>query len=177
LDRVPVLTAYDAMGRQADADLAAAKAEKRPDWSWDVAYEHRDPMWGDMVSVGATVSLPIFGSTRQDPVIAARAQNASRVRIEQEAARRGLAAQLDADLADHVMHHDRLMRARTTLIPLAQRKADLETASYAAGTASLSDALGALLGLAEARIDALEREAVVARDAVRIAVTYGSDAE
>jgi cobalt-zinc-cadmium efflux system outer membrane protein len=177
LDRVPVLTAYDAMGRQADADLAAAKAEKRPDWSWDVAYEHRDPMWGDMVSVGATVSLPIFGSTRQDPVIAARAQNASRVRIEQEAARRGLAAQLDADLADHVMHHDRLMRARTTLIPLAQRKADLETASYAAGTANLADVLGAFLGLAEARIDALEREAMVARDAVRIVNTYGNDTQ
>jgi cobalt-zinc-cadmium efflux system outer membrane protein len=177
LDSVPVLTAYDAVERQADADLAAAKAEKRPDWSWELAYEHRAPMWGDMVSVGATVSLPLFGSTRQDPVIAARALGASRVRIEREAAHRGLAAQLDADLADHVMHHDRLMRARTTLIPLAQRKADLETASYAAGTASLSDALGALLGLAEARIDALEREAVVARDAVRIAVTYGSDAE
>jgi cobalt-zinc-cadmium efflux system outer membrane protein len=177
LDRVPVLTAYDAMGRQADADLAAAKAEKRPDWSWDVAYEHRDPMWGDMVSVGATVSLPIFGSTRQDPVIAARAQNASRVRIEQEAARRSLAAQLDADLADHVMHHERLTRARTTLIPLAQRKADLETASYAAGTASLADVLGAFLGLAESRIDALEREAVVARDAVRIINTYGSDTQ
>jgi cobalt-zinc-cadmium efflux system outer membrane protein len=177
LDRVPVLTAYDAMGRQADADLAAAKAEKRPDWSWEVAYQHRDPMWGDMVSVGATVSLPIFGSTRQDPVIAARAQNASRVRIEQEAARRSLAAQLDADLADHVMHHERLTRARTTLIPLAQRKADLETASYAAGTASLADVLGAFLGLAESRIDALEREAVVARDAVRIINTYGSDTQ
>ncbi|MDP3746409.1 MAG: TolC family protein, partial [Phenylobacterium sp.] len=115
LDAIPSLQAYEAMGRQADADVALAKADRRPDWSWDVTYQHRDPMYGDMVSVGAAISLPLFGRTRQEPIIAARASTASRVRYEREAARRGLAASLEADLADHAMHHDRLMRARTTL--------------------------------------------------------------
>jgi outer membrane protein TolC len=174
LEEVPSLKAFEATSRQADADLAAAKAEKRPDWSWQLAYQHRDPMWGDMVSVGASVSLPLFAAKRQDPVIAARTQAASRVRIEREAARRALAASLQSDLADHTMHHDRLERARTTLAPLAQRRADLETASYAAGTASLSDVLGAFLAVAETQIDLLEREAAVARDSVRIVLTYGS---
>jgi outer membrane protein, heavy metal efflux system len=119
--------------------------------------------------------LPLFASTRQDPVIAARTQTANRVRIEREAARRTLVAALDADLADHAMHHDRLMRAQATLLPLAKRRADLETSSYAAGTASLPDVLGAFLALAEVRIDALAREADVARDGVRIVLTYGSD--
>ena len=177
LEDVPSLRAYDAMGRQADADVAVAKADKRPDWSWDLAYQHRDPMWGEMVSVGATVSLPLFASTRQDPVIAARTQTANRVRIEREGARRTLVAALDADLADHAMHHDRLMRAQTTLLPLAKRRADLETSSYAAGTASLPDVLGAFLALAEARIDALAREGDVARDAARIVLTYGNEAQ
>jgi outer membrane protein, heavy metal efflux system len=175
LENLPSLRAYEAMGRQADADVASAKAEKRPDWSWDLAYQHRDPMWGEMVSVGATVSLPLFSRTRQDPVIAARTQTANRVRIEREAARRTLVAALDGDLADHAMHHDRLMRARTTLLPLAQRRADLETSSYAAGTASLPDVLGAFLALAEVRIDALGRAADVTRDGVRIVLTYGND--
>jgi outer membrane protein TolC len=160
------------MERQAGADVAAARAEKRPDWSWEVAYQHRDPMWGDMVSLEGTMSLPLFGRKRQDPVIAARTETASRVRIEREATRRALVAQLEADLADHVMHHDRLMRARSALVPLAKRKADLERSSYAAGTASLSDVLQAFIGLAEARVDALDREADVVRDAVRINLTY-----
>jgi cobalt-zinc-cadmium efflux system outer membrane protein len=172
LDRHPSLLAYDAMGRQAGADLAAARAEKRPDWSWELAYEHRDPMFGDMVSLEATVSLPLFARKRQDPVIAARTETASRVRIEREATRRALIAQLDADLADHVMHHDRLMRAQSALVPLAKRKADLERSSYAAGTASLTDVLQAFIALAEARVDALDREADVVRDAVRINLTY-----
>lgn len=171
LDRHPSLLAYDAMGRQADADVAAAKADKRPDWGWELAYQHRDPRWGDMVSVGATISLPLFAGKRQDPVIASKADIASRVRIEREAARRTLVAQLDGDLADHAMHHDRLHRVGV-LVPLAERKAELERASYAAGTAGLTDVLQAALGLAEARVDALDREADVARDAVRITLTY-----
>lgn len=172
LDRQPQLLAYDAMSRQAEADVALAKAGKHPDWSWELAYQHRDPMWGDMVSLGATVSLPLFASKRQDPVIASKTDIASRVRSEREATRRALAAQLDADLADHTMHHDHLHRAEGMLVPLAQKKADLERASYAGGTATLSDVLQAGIALAEAKVDAFNREADVVRDAVRIDLTY-----
>ncbi|MEW6597875.1 MAG: TolC family protein [Pseudomonadota bacterium] len=177
LDRLPALAVYDAMGRQADADVDAAKADKHSDWGWELAYQHRDPRFGDMVMLQATVSLPLFASTRQDPIIAARTETAGRVRIEREAARRELLASLDAGLADHAMHHDRLHRALETLVPLAQRRADLETAGYAAGTATLSDVLQAFLALAEARIDAINRDADVARDGARIVLTYGSDAQ
>ncbi len=175
LDRVPGVAAYDEMARQADADVAAARADRRPDWTWELTYQHRDPRWGDMVSVGATISLPLFAATRQDPVIAARAQAVNRVRFERDAARRALTSALEADLADQAAHQDRLARARTTLEPLARRRADLEAASYAAGTAGLADLLAAQVSLAETRIDILDREAAVARDAVRLTLTYGSD--
>lgn len=174
LTRNPTLSAYGAMARQADSDVALARAGTKPDWGWDVAYQHRDPRWGDMVSAGVTVSLPLFKHTRQDPIIEAKAQAANKVRYEQDAAYRQLAAQLDADLADHAMHHDRLHRAEMTLVPLAQKKADLERASYGAGTASLNDVLSAQLALAQAKVDALSREADAVRDAARITFTYGS---
>ena len=174
LDSNPTLRTFGAMSRQADADVAVARAEKKSDWGWDVTYQHRDGMYGDMVSTGVTFSLPLFSKSRQDPVIDARTQSATRARLDQDAAHRQLQAQLDADLADHVMHHDRMMRAQMTLVPLAQKKADLEMASYGAGTATLSDVLGAQLALAEARIEALSREADVVRDGVRLNLTYGS---
>ena len=177
LDRLTALTTYDAMSRQADAGVDAARADKRSDWSWELAYQHRDPRFGDMVMAQATVSLPLFASTRQDPIIEARADTASRVRAEREAARRELAASLDASLADHAMHHDRLDRATETLVPLAQQRADLEMASYGAGTASLSDVLQAFLDLAEARIDVVDRDADVVRDGARIVLTFGADAQ
>jgi len=175
LDRHPVLLAYLASGRQADAAVRVAQADKQPDWSWGLSYQHRDPMFGDMVSAEVTVSLPLFSQNRQDPIIAARANDATRVRVEREAARRKLTAELEAGLADHLMHHDRMMRARDVLVPLAQRRADLETASFGAGTAGLSAVLDAFTALVDAKLDALDREAEVARDAVRLNITYGND--
>ena len=78
-----------------------------------------------------------------------------------------------AVLADHAMHHQRLMNARNTLVPLAKRRAELDMASYAAGKLDLGSALLSTLALAEAEVDALAREADVARDAIRINFTYG----
>jgi outer membrane protein TolC len=175
LDDIPALRAYGPMSRQAQADLQAAKADRRPDTSWELAWQHRDPRFGDMVMLQATIGLPIFAATRQDPIIAARAQSASGVLIEREAARRELAAALDSSLADHAMHHQRLMRAQQTLVPLADRRAHLEAASYAAGSVGLADVLAAFLALAEARIDLIDRQADVVRDGARIVLTYGSD--
>ncbi|CAM3170224.1 TolC family protein [Asticcacaulis taihuensis] len=177
LDRNPMLGVYSAVADQADADVNLARANKYPDWGWDVTYAHRDHMWGDMVSTGVTISLPLFSKNRQDPAIQARQEQVTKARLDQEAVHRQLQAQLDADLADHIMHHDRLNRARATLVPLAQKRADLEVASYGAGTAMLSDVLDAQLALAEARVDLLSREADVAVDAVRITLTYGSDTQ
>lgn len=175
LDDHPSLAAYDGLIEQADADAALARADKRPDWSWELAYQRRDPMWGDMVSAEVTVRLPLFAASRQTPVIQARDRSAAGARLSREAARRELLAALNADLADHVMHHDRMIRARDTLLPLARRGADLETTSYSAGSASFADVLEALLALVEARIDVLDREAEVERDGVRINLTYGVD--
>lgn len=175
LDQHPVLLAYSAYGRQADAAVRVARAERQPDWTWGLSYQRRDPAYGDMVSAEVSIRLPIFAGSRQDPVINARATDATRVRVEREAARRKLMAELEAALADHAMHHERLTRARETLVPLAQRRADLETASYGAGTAGLGAVLDAFTALVDAKLDLLDREAEVARDAARLNIAYGSD--
>jgi len=108
-------------------------------------------------------------------LIAARKADASRAYAQREDARRALAAQLEGDLADHVMHHDQWMRTSTVVVPAAQQRADLETASYGAGTAGLTEVLDAMTALADAKLTALEREAMVMRDGARIVLTYGSD--
>ena len=175
LDLHPILGLANADNARADAQVSAARAEARPDWGWDVAYQRRDSRWGDMVSAGVTVSLPLFATRRQDPVIAARVIDANRARIEREASLRELVAQFEGDLADHVMHHEQWTRSVETLVPLAQRRADFETSSYAAGSATLSDVLKAFTDLADAKLVSLQRETVLSRDTVRLNLTYGSD--
>ena len=173
LASLPRLQALDAESRAAYADVALARAEKRPDWRVGTSYGRRDPAYGDMASVTVSIDLPFFAKRRQDPQIAARKSEASSVQLMRVAGERDLLAALDGDLADHAMHHQRLMNARQALVPLAKRRAELDMASYAAGKLDLGSALLSTLALAEAEVDALSREADVARDAIRINYTYG----
>ena len=61
------------------------------------------------------------------------------------------------------------------VLPTVIQRSELETASYAAGRAGITEVLEAFTAVANARLDTLDREAEVARDAVHITLTYGSD--
>lgn len=174
LDRHPSILMTDAQWRQADADVRVAEADRRSDFGVNVAYQRRDPRFGDYVSAGVTIGLPFFRRTRQSAQIGAKQADASRVRAEQEAARRALAADLDTDLADHVMHHEQWLRARDTLQPLAEQRVTLETASYGAGSASLVDVADAYAALADATLNTLDREAMAIADGAKLTLTYRS---
>lgn len=170
--QLPKLRAMDAQKVAADADMQLARADKRPDWKVSASYGRREPNYGDLVSVGVLIDLPFFARRRQDPKIAAAASQAERVRFDRMAAEREVLAALEGDLADHLMHHQLLENARNTLVPLAIKRAVLDRVSYGAGKVDLGTALLSSLALAEAEIDALAREADVARDAIRINMTY-----
>ena len=173
LSALPRLRAYDARTIAADAETGLARAAKRPDWTVNAAYGRREPNYGDLVTVGVTIDLPFFTAKRQDPKIAARASEATRARLDREAAEREIAAALSADLAMHRMHDEQLANARTRLVPLAKKRAQLDLESFGAGRLDLGTALLSTLTLAEAEVDALGREAEVARDTIRINFTYG----
>tara|TARA_R110000868_G_scaffold77873_5_gene222699 strand:- start:1177 stop:2376 length:1200 start_codon:yes stop_codon:yes gene_type:complete len=176
LDRHPTIQMIDAQAGQADADVRVADAGRRSDFGVNLAYQRRDPRFGDYVSAGVTVSLPFFTRNRQNAGIAAAQANAGRVLAEREAAQRALAADLEADIGDHLMHHEQWMRAQSTLQPLAEQRVKLETVSYGAGRASLVDIADAYAALADASLDTLDREALVAADGARLTLTYRSDA-
>lgn len=175
--QLPSLRALDAQTVAADAETRLARADKRPDYTLSVSYGRREPNFGDLVSVGVSIDLPLFAKRRQDPKIAARGSEAARTRFTRQAAEREVLAALNADLADHLMHEQRLENARATLVPLASKRAELDRDSYGAGTVDLGTALLSSLAFAEAEIDLLAREAQVARDAVRINLTYGKDSQ
>lgn len=175
LDSHPAIRMIDAQAGQADADVRLADAGRRSDFGVNLAYQRRDPRFGDYVSAGITVSLPFFTRHRQNANIAAAQANAGKVLAEREAAKRSLEADLDADLADHLMHHEQWLRARDTLQPLAQQRVKLETASYAAGRASLVDIADAYAALADTTLTTFDREALVATDGARLTLTYRSD--
>lgn len=172
---VPRLKALDAQTTAMDAETRLARSDKTPDWTVTASYGRREPRFGDLISVGVSIDLPIFGHKRQDPKIAARASEADRARFDRLAGERELIAALQRDLAEHAMHHAQFENARDNLVPLARRRAKLDFDSYAAGRVDLVTALLATLSVAEAEVDLLDREADLARDAVRINITYAGE--
>ncbi|MDH2134395.1 TolC family protein, partial [Sphingobium yanoikuyae] len=94
LDRLPTMAMIDAQSGQAMADVRMADANRRSDFGVNLAYQRRDPRFGDYVSAGVTVSLPFFTRSRQNAGIAAAQENAGRILAERDAALRALAADL-----------------------------------------------------------------------------------
>lgn len=172
LDRHPHLQLSNAEVEQAGAELRAAEAEQRPDFGASVAYGVRERRYGDMLTVMGSITLPIFTSRRQEPKIAAAEAERSATLARFEDQRRELLADFESDLAAWRSAYEQWQRAQNGLLPLARERATLETASYAAGRAKLTDVIAAKTALALVEIDILTREGAAVKAATTLRLKY-----
>jgi cobalt-zinc-cadmium efflux system outer membrane protein len=135
----------------------------------------RQPDFGNFVSVGVSVDVPLFAKKRQDPIIDARLIEENAARLDRLDAEREERSALSSDLAEHRMLHEKLEHARKLIVPLARKRAIVAQSSYAASRLDLGSALNETIALANAEIDALDLEAKVARQTVKIMITYTGD--
>lgn len=176
LHRHPEIAAFGAAAHKAEAEVREAVTMKKPDWGVELAYQKRGAQFGDMVSLQFTFDLPLFSKTRQNPNIAARQQELTRIEAEREALLRDHANELDSNVADYVALGRQLDRARQEWLPLAQQKVDLATASYQAGKADLTVVLAARRELIEQRFKLIELDYQRASSAARLYFAYGENA-
>ena len=176
LHQHPELQAFAAQTRKAEAEVHEADAMKQSDWGVELAYQKRAPQYSDMISVQFTFDLPIATARRQDPLIAAKQQELSRIEADREAMRRDHANQLENDLADYVTLRRQLERAEQTALPLAREKVDLQTASYKAGKTDLTSVLAARRELIDQRLRIIELQAQHAVIAAQLHFAYGETA-
>ncbi|TDR45665.1 outer membrane protein TolC [Tahibacter aquaticus] len=146
------LLAYDAAERAANVDAALARAEKRPDWSLELAYARRGPQFSNMVSVQFRVPLALFAAHRQDPLIASKQALVARIDAEREAAQRMHGAELHKTLTTWRSAVDRLARYERELLPLSEDRADAALAAYRGGRGDLTASLRALDEAIEQRL-------------------------
>ncbi len=168
LPRHAELAPYAPMREMAMAELAEADAERRGDWSWEIAYSRR-PRYDDMVSFQVSIDLPWQRERRQQPVVESRRQEAVRIEAEREDLQRRLAAEVDALLADRAAVDAQLARLQSAGLALAAERVTLATAAYQAGRGDLADVLAARGDAVALRLRAIELEA--RRDALRVRLT------
>jgi outer membrane protein TolC len=154
----PSLQAFDAEADVAAANLRIARAERWPDWSWELSYGRRDPALEVMASVEVRIGLPLFQPWRQGPLIAAQRATVDRVGAEREAALRERAAMLDTQLAQYAALTSAAARARDVRAPMARQGAEAASGSFAAGALTVAELIAARRQAIEAELDLIDLE-------------------
>lgn len=172
LQRHPELALFEPMTDVAQAEVRQAVADKQSDWSWQLAYQKRDPAFGDMMSVQFSFDLPLFPGSRQNPRIAAKQAKLSQLEAEREASEREHAQQLADDLAEHQRLERALLRSQDSLVPLAEEKVALTLADYRSGAGELAGVIAARRELIETRLKHIDFAQARALTSARLYFAY-----
>jgi outer membrane protein TolC len=160
-----------AMARAEDAAQAAVKlaeADRKSDWSVELAFQQRGPVFANMVSVGLSVPLQWDRKNKQDRELSARLSMADQARAEREEAERAHLAEVRTLIDEWTSGRERLARFEREIVPLATSRSEAVLAAYRGMKASLADVLAARRGATQARLQELELQAETARAWARL---------
>ncbi|HSV36087.1 MAG TPA: TolC family protein [Ramlibacter sp.] len=153
------LAVYGPMQDMAQAELREAQAETRGDWSWEVAYSRRGSQWGDMVSFQLNFDLPWQQARRQQPLIAARQNDAQRIAAERLELQRRHEQEVEEQIAEMMALERQRERAQASGLRLAQERVSLALAGYQSNRENLGTVLAARRELLEARLRIVDLDA------------------
>ena len=165
----PEILALERREELARAGAEVARADRRPDWSVEFMYSVRGTGYSNMVTLELTVPLQIRRANRQDPKLAAKLAEASQAKAEREDMLREHAADIAAAIDAWESARERRDRYRASIIPLAADRTLAARAAYRGGKMTLNDLLLADRAELDARLKALQLEAMAARLWARLA--------
>lgn len=140
----------------AQADVQLAQANKKSDWSVEVAYQQRGPAYSNMISVGVSVPLQWDQKKRQDRELSAKLAVVEQAKAERDELLRGRIAETRTMINEWENDRERSARYQRELIPFAQQRTTATISSYRGGKASLPDVLAARRNEIDVRLQALQ---------------------
>lgn len=138
LDTHPSIQSAERAVEVARSEADRARAERRPDWGWQLMYGQRQDL-ADMVSLQVTVGLPVDRSNRQDRRISEKLAMAAAARAELLNRRRELETELAVARADLDGSIARLREHQERLVPAARTRLATAEAAYGGGSGQLLD--------------------------------------
>jgi outer membrane protein TolC len=163
LKRHPEIAMLQRQVEVADTDAQLARANKRADWSVEVAYQQRGPAYANMFSVGVAIPLQWDPKNRQDRELASKLALVDRAKALQEDALRIHIAEVRTMFNEWENGQERIARFERELVPLAQDRTRAALAAYRGGKGDLNTVLGARRNEIEVRTQALQLEMDTAR--------------
>ena len=175
LQRHPNITVMNEEIAMNQAEVNLARANKRADWTWEVAYQKRGAMFSDMVSVGVSIPLQWDQKNRQDRELAAKLALAEKTRAQRDEALRQHVAEVRTLINEWENGRDRLRRYERELVPLARGRTEALVSAYRGGKSDLAAVIAARRNELEVRAQSLQLAIEVARAWAQLRFLYPQD--
>lgn len=159
----PELAVMSRQAQMAQADVDIARANKRADWSVEVAYSQRGPGYSNMVSIGLSVPLQWDQKNRQDREVAAKLAMVDQAQAQLDEAVREHTAEAHQLLQEWQSDQERLASYRDSLGPLAAQRTQATLAAYRGNAGTLGTVLEARRAELDIRMERLRLEMDAAR--------------
>lgn len=147
----------------AEADAKLAEANKKPDWTVEVAFQQRGPAYSNMVSVGISLPFQWDQKNRQDRELSSKLAMVEQAKAERDETLRAHVAETRAMIEEWQSGLERSSRYERELIPLAKERTQATLGAYRGGKSSLPDVLAARRNEIDVRLQALQLQADTAR--------------
>ena len=163
----PAIRMEDRAREAAEAGANLALQGNRPDWRLEVAYGHR-PEFSEMLSVRASIGLPIFPRQRQDREAAAARHDVSAAVSTRANRLREFEAEAALAHHDSTVFSERLRVLQADVLPNAHARVDAADAAYRTGQGPLAEVLAARRSRLDVQLRQLELEVSAFRDDIEL---------
>lgn len=159
----PQISVLDKREEIAATEAKLAQANKKADWSVELAYQQRGPAYSNMISVGVSIPLQWDQKNRQDRELSSKLAAVEQIKAEREDLLRAHVAETRVMIDEWDNDRERQTRYERELIPLANERTLAAIAAYRGGKTSLPDVLAARRNEIDVRIQALQLATDTAR--------------
>ncbi len=147
----------------AESEAKLAQANKKSDWTVEVAYQQRGSAFSNLVSVGVTIPFQWDQKNRQDRELSAKLALVEQAKAERDEMLRDRIAQMRTMINEWENNRQRSARFEGELIPLASKRTLAAMTAYRGGKATLTEVLAGRRNEIDVRIQALQLQTDTAR--------------
>ena len=159
----PQIAVLDRRQEIAEADARIAQANRKADWTVELAYQQRGPSFSNMISVGVSIPLQWDQKNRQDRELSSKLAMVEQAKAERDEMLREHVAQTRTLINEWENDRERQSRYKNALVPLANARTEAVVTAYRGGKSSLADVLAARRSEIDVRVQALQLAAETAR--------------
>jgi len=172
----PPVAAHASEREVAQAELAIAQSNKRPNWTWELGYSRGGNSDTSMVTLGVNIPLVLNASSKQDRDIAAKKAQMEQADALHEDLLRDTQMNFGSSYAEWQSLVERRKSLAEALLPVVRQRIELSTAAYRAGQGTLASVLEARRADVEAQLQLLDLARETARLWAQLTYVYGESA-